>query len=50
MHSDHTDPYTRTPLTMDMLIPDTEMKKKIEDFVAAKLKELGDDDTKMQTD
>nr|XP_027203442.1 ubiquitin conjugation factor E4 A-like [Dermatophagoides pteronyssinus] len=38
--SDHTDPYTRTPLTMDMLIPDVELKKRIETFIANKSKEM----------
>lgn len=38
--SDHTDPYTRTPLTMDMLIPDVELKKKIEMFIATDRKSV----------
>ncbi|KAJ6222756.1 hypothetical protein RDWZM_001301 [Blomia tropicalis] len=41
--SDHTDPYTRAPLTMDMLIPDVEMKRKIEEFVTSKLKAMDQD-------
>lgn len=42
--SDHTDPYTRSPLTMDMLVPDVELKKKIEEFITAKLKEIDQND------
>lgn len=42
--SDHTDPYTRSPLTMDMLVPDVELKEKIEAFITSKLKEIDQDD------
>ena len=35
-YSDHTDPYTRTPLTMDMLIPDEELKNRIKSFILSK--------------
>lgn len=31
--SDQTDPFTRAPLTMEMLEPDVELKSKIEKFV-----------------
>jgi len=42
--SDHTDPYNRSPLTMDMLVPDVELKQKIEEFISGKLKEMNQDD------
>lgn len=32
--SDPTDPFTRAPLTKDMLKPNTELKEKIEAFIA----------------
>ncbi|PIK56603.1 putative ubiquitin conjugation factor E4 A isoform X2 [Apostichopus japonicus] len=31
-NSDHTDPFNRSPLTMDQVIPNTELKKKIVDW------------------
>ncbi|KAI1295764.1 Ubiquitin conjugation factor E4 A [Halotydeus destructor] len=33
--SDQTDPFTRAPLTMENVVPDTELKQKIDDFVSA---------------
>lgn len=35
--SSATDPFNRSPLTPADLIPDTELKKRIDDFVAEKL-------------
>ena len=29
-HSDATDPFTRVPLTMDQIVPNVELKNKIE--------------------
>ena len=31
--SDQTDPYNRSPLTMDMVKPDTDLQKKINDWI-----------------
>ena len=36
--SDQTDPFTRSPLTMDLVIPDNELKQKIKAFIEEKLK------------
>ena len=36
--SDHTDPFTKAHLTMEMVIPDNELKQKIKDFIDEKLK------------
>ncbi|XP_027152767.1 probable ubiquitin conjugation factor E4 [Coffea eugenioides] len=42
--SDNTDPFNRSHLTADMLIPDTELKARIEEFVLSnKLKKSGED-------
>ncbi|KAF7490124.1 Ubiquitin conjugation factor E4 A [Sarcoptes scabiei] len=37
LSDDRTDPYTRTPLTMDMLISDIELRKRIEEFVKERM-------------
>jgi len=34
--SDQSDPFNRSPLTIDQLCPDTELKGKIETFIASK--------------
>ncbi|CAG2117927.1 unnamed protein product, partial [Medioppia subpectinata] len=36
--SDQTDPFTRAPLTMDLVVPDIELKQRIKAFVEEKLK------------
>ena len=36
--SDQTDPFTRSPLTMDLVVTDTELKQRIKAFVEEKLK------------
>ncbi|CAK9186044.1 unnamed protein product [Ilex paraguariensis] len=47
--SDNSDPFNRSPLTPDMLIPNTELKAKIEEFIRSQdLKRRGED-LKMQS-
>jgi len=41
--SDQSDPFTRAPLTMDMVIPDDKKKKKIKAFISEKLKSREED-------
>ena len=37
--SDQNDPFNRSPLTLDMVIPETELKKRIDNWMAAKRQE-----------
>lgn len=37
MHSDQTNPFTREPLSMEQVVPDTELKNRIESFVRDKM-------------
>ncbi|KAK1432899.1 hypothetical protein QVD17_09802 [Tagetes erecta] len=46
--SDATDPFNRSHLTPDMLIPDTELKQKIEEFVRSQQRKQHGEDVIMQ--
>ncbi|CAA0820271.1 Probable ubiquitin conjugation factor E4 [Striga hermonthica] len=49
--SDSTDPFNRSHLTVDMLIPDVELKARIEEFIKSQgLKKHGDENMSMQQD
>ena len=39
-NSDQTDPFNRQPLSLDMVIPQTELKTKIEEWRAGRMKNL----------
>ncbi|KAL8199422.1 hypothetical protein R6Q57_012990 [Mikania cordata] len=47
--SDATDPFNRSHLTPDMLIPDTELKQKIEEFVKSQQRKQHGEDMSMQS-
>ncbi|KAD6795992.1 hypothetical protein R6Q59_020126 [Mikania micrantha] len=47
--SDATDPFNRSHLTPDMLIPDTELKQKIEEFVKSQQRKQRGEDMSMQS-
>ncbi|XP_076895729.1 putative ubiquitin conjugation factor E4 [Bidens hawaiensis] len=47
--SDATDPFNRSHLTPDMLIPDTELKQRIEEFVKSQQRKQHGDDMDMQS-
>ncbi|KAM7516736.1 hypothetical protein LguiA_006319 [Lonicera macranthoides] len=48
--SDNSDPFNRSHLTADMLIPDTELKAKVEEFIRSReLRQRGEDVNSMQS-
>ncbi|XP_024977756.1 probable ubiquitin conjugation factor E4 isoform X1 [Cynara cardunculus var. scolymus] len=47
--SDATDPFNRSHLTPDMLIPDTELKQKIEEFVRSQQRKQQNEEMSMQS-
>lgn len=40
LHSDQTDPFNRSKLTLEMLIPQEELKKEIEEYKRSKQKKI----------